>query len=267
MDIDLAAAFCAGVLVVAPAIKSAFPQSRGEVREILCRTGLKLVSVEDATRLARRLAQAGLEMKPEEFMGIKFVLCAAFLVACLPLLLGGMDLFWPVLFLPALWYAPQVWLNGRISDRKSRIKMALPDFSVFLSTALAAAADLPTALREAGDNTGGPLKEEVNRALRDYSTGGDLVTALTEMAERCDVTELRGLARSIAQSHRYGAPLAETIRSYAEQMQAGRRFEAMEAAGKLKVKVIFPILIFMLLPCMVVLGFPAVVSLVEAFRY
>ncbi|WP_338835913.1 type II secretion system F family protein [Neomoorella thermoacetica] len=265
-QIALASVFAA-LAILTPSLKNILNFDSRQVRETLCRTGLKWVSEDERTSLARKLAQAGLEMDPAYFAGLRLALVAGAIVLLLPLMAFGLDFFWLVLLAPLLYFVPNMWLNEKAGDRKSAIRLSLADFSVLFSTALSAGADLPLALTEAARSVGGPLAEEVGRVMRDYRVGKNLADALEEMAERCDVDELRALARVIVQSYRYGAPLAEAMKSHAAQMRMVRRYEIMEAAGKLSVKITVPILLCMLVPVMMTIGFPAVVKLMEAFNF
>lgn len=266
MDKAAISALLIGGTVLLPAVGAGISRSQVSAQEVLCRTGVRWSSEEERSALARKLAQAGLDVKPEWFAGLRLALSGGFVVACLPLLLLGMDFFWLILLAPVLYFLPGIWLNGKISDRKSAVRMSLADFSIYLSTALSAGADVQTALREAANGTGGPISQEVGRALKEAGLGRNIADVLLEMAERVDVDELRSLVRTIVQAYRYGAPLAETMRAHAEQMRTVRRFEVMEAAGKLTVKLTVPVMVFMLLPCLIALGYPALVSLMKAFQ-
>jgi len=266
LDTASIAALLAAGAVVTPALAKTITMDKDKMREVLCRTGVKLVSEEERGEIGRKLAEAGLHnISPDWFAGLRWALAGGFAALCLPLLLFGLDFFWVVFFAPVLYFLPGVWLNSRISKRKSQIRLSLADFSVLFSTALSAGADIVLALEEAARCVGGPLAEEVDRALREYRTGQSMSDALISMADRCNVDELRSLVRVVVQSYRYGAPLAESMHSHAEQMRTVRRFEVMEAAGKLTVTMVIPVLLFMLLPSMLVLFYPAIVQLMEAF--
>lgn len=122
------------------------------------------------------------------------------------------------------------------------------------------------ALREASLRIGGPIAEEVEKALTEEGSGKPISEALMDMAERCDIDDFRSLAKQISQSFRYGSSLAESIKDHSEQIRLNRRYEIMEAANKLSIKLIFPVLIFILLPTMVVILYPVVVSLMQVLR-
>lgn len=176
-----------------------------------------------------------------------------------------MDLFWAVMIAPVLYFVPDFWLSDKISRRKSEIRLNLSDYTLYLSTALSAGSDIRLALSEAGRAVGGALKQETDRVLLECSTAMSLNDALNAMAERCDVDELRTLTRVLIQANRYGTPLADAMRAHSEQMRTVRRFEVMEAANKLSVKLVLPVLLFILGPCMIALDYPAMVSLMSAY--
>lgn len=269
-DTAAVAALLTGAAVALPSLARLIPSNKSQAAEAFCRTGLRWSSEEERGKYARKLAQAGIDRKPEWFTGMRLTLLGLFLILCVPMMLLGMDIFWPVLLAPFLYIAPDLWLNGRISRRKSEIRLALADYTLFLSTALSAGSDIRLALREAASAVGGPLKEETERALlesdvTDIRKAKSFGEALSEMADRCDVDELRALTRVLVQANRYGTPLAEAMRAHSEQMRTVRRFEVMEAANKLSVKMVFPVLLFMLAPCMIVVGYPALVGLLKVF--
>ncbi|MCL6558067.1 MAG: type II secretion system F family protein [Firmicutes bacterium] len=260
----LAAVFT-GLAVAVPGLIAALPTGKNEVKEVLCRTGLKFVSEEERSVIGKKLIQAGVSnVTPELFAGARLGLCIVFLSMALPLLLGGMDSLILMLFAPAVWLLANMWLNGRINSRKRRLRLSLPNFGVYLSTALSAGAGITLALEVAAKNAGEPLASEVDGALRDNDFGTELTEALDDMAERCDVDELKNLMRAITQSYHYGSALAETVRNYINQMRTVRRLEIMESAGKLTVKMVIPVLVFILGPCLVTLLYPAAVNILEA---
>lgn len=263
-DTATLAALLTGSAVILPALAKVIPKDKDQVADILCRTGLRYKN-DERSRVAVKLTQAGIDKKPEWFLGFRLSLMGAFLVMCLPFLFFGMDLFWVILLGPLLYFAPTYWLNMKIAKRKSEIRLSLADFVLYLSTALSAGSDIRLGLREAANSVGGALKKETERTLMECSTAKSFNSAITDMAERCDVDELRTLARVLVQANRYGTPMAEAMRNHSEQMRTVRRFEVMEAANKLSVKMVIPVMLLILGPCMLAIGYPAIVSLLNVF--
>lgn len=259
----LAPILAAGAILV-PAAWYTFRRHTPDVKAVLHRTGVRFTSEEEREELTFKLQQAGLyHVRPEWFAGLRIVLGGGTGLLGLMLLPFGLDLFFVVLLAPLLYFAPMWWLNRKIRKRRYEAKVSLSDFSMLFSVALDAGADVRTAIREAARIVGGPIKEEVDRALAEEATGLTLVDALLRMTDRLDVEELRVLVRAVVQSYRYGSPLADVMREAADRLRSTRRFEIMEAAGRLQVVLIFPVLFFILIPSVFVVMYPAFVRLLE----
>lgn len=259
----LASAGIAVLMLKKPSLFSGDARERAE--ELLARTGKRFSSGDSRTLLERKIVQANLDIRPEVFAGLRIALplaCMALFVP--PALFGFLDIYWGVVPALALWFLPGWWLNNRVKSRVAAIRRDLPDFSIMFSTALAAGADILTALEQVASSLKGELGAEVQRACRDMAVGKRRTDALAEMAARCGVDELTALVRVIEQAQRYGSPLAETVKQHAAQMQLLRRYEAQRVAGELGVKIIFPIIMFILFPMLILVGFPVIWHLIAA---
>lgn len=254
----------AGGAVALPLLaKIDFKKKKPNLNEIFCRTGLKYASVEDKSKYATKLIQAGIDKPAEWFLGLRLILIAALIILCLPLVILGLDLFWVVLFVPLVYMVPGLWLNSAVKKRKNDIRSSLDNFTILFSVALTAGQSDITALREAAEGTAGPLKQEVKRALVENDTGKNLNDALYDMAERCDVDELWAIVRVIVQARRHGSPLAQEMRIHSQTIRNTRRLGVMEEANRLSVKLLFPVMLI-LLSIIAALGYPAVVALMQA---
>jgi tight adherence protein C len=85
------------------------------------------------------------------------------------------------------------------------------------------------------------------------------------MAERIDLEELNIFVRAVGQADALGIPIAQVLRVQAREMRIKRSQRAEEAAQKVPVKILFP-LIFCILPSLfvVVLG-PSAVRIYHSF--
>ena len=122
-----------------------------------------------------------------------------------------------------------------------------------------------TAMARAGQNGKGPLADELIRTLQDIQVGRSRKEAYLAMAQRVDVPDLRSFVRAVVQADTYGIAIAKVLESQAKDMRVKRRQRAEEHAMKMPVKMLFP-LIFFILPTLfiVVLG-PTVLSIMEVF--
>ena len=77
--------------------------------------------------------------------------------------------------------------------------------------------------------------------------------------------EINSLISTLNQIYVQGAPASEKMKEYAEQIRMSKRYEIMDAAGKLQIRLIFVVTFFMLIPLLMVIGYPALVALMSAF--
>ncbi|MFZ5632127.1 MAG: type II secretion system F family protein [Bacillota bacterium] len=249
----------AAVLVLLSGSRLKLPggvELKGRADELLHNTGQKLGSDVSRSVLQKKLTQADLDIEPEYFAGLQFalpVLVAAVLL--LPSLIGLYDFYWAALFGVISYLIPGLWLNKKVRARTGAIKKDIPDFCLLLGNALKGA-DLLVALEEVARTMKGELAKEINRVLTDMATGDSRAAALNKMALRCGISELTGLVSKMQQAMRYGSPLEPVVKHHAEKILAGKKHESQKVAGELTVKLLFPIIVFVLLPLFILIGFP-----------
>jgi tight adherence protein C len=101
--------------------------------------------------------------------------------------------------------------------------------------------------------------------LQEINLGVARVDALRNLAERCEVAELRGFVLSMVQAELFGVSVAKVLRAQAKELRVKRRQRAETLAQKTPVKLLFP-LIFCILPSLfvVILG-PGAIRLLSSF--
>lgn len=256
-----------GTAIALPAVKKEIPKIDQE--EVLCRTGLRVLNEEEKSLTALKLTRAGIDKPPEYFHGLKVILTGGYLlvltffslILSLPI---GLVLF-SLIGAPVMWFLPGMRINGRINSRQAEIRKKLDDFATYLSTALTSMPDILTALQEAGNATGGVYKEEIDKIIKENASGKNLSDALFDWGNRVDVGEINSLISTLNQIYVQGAPASEKMKEYAEQIRMSKRYEIMDAAGKLQIRLIFVVTFFMLIPLLMVIGYPALVALMSAF--
>jgi tight adherence protein C len=78
--------------------------------------------------------------------------------------------------------------------------------------------------------------------------------------------ELRSLVNSLQQTERYGTPLAQALRVLAAEFRDERMLRAEEKAARLPALMTVPMIVF-ILPCLfIVLGGPAFLRIMDAFK-
>lgn len=162
-------------------------------------------------------------------------------------------------------FLPDVMINSRAHDRQKKIQQELPDTLDQMTIAVEAGLGFESAMAKAARNGKGPLAEEMIRTLQDMSIGRTRKDAYLEMDHRTNSEGLRRFIRAIIQADAYGVAIADVLRVQAGEMRIKRRQNAEEAAMKIQVKILFP-LIFCLLPVLfIVILTPAIFNVMETF--
>ncbi|MEO8329088.1 MAG: type II secretion system F family protein [Candidatus Nanopelagicales bacterium] len=163
------------------------------------------------------------------------------------------------------YYAPNLALHQMAYNRSDQIRKDLPDALDLLTISVEAGLAFDAAVSQVARNTEGPLADEFFRVLQEMQIGMGRTEAMRALGDRTDVEELRSFVTAMVQADAFGIPIANVLRVQAKEMRIKRSQRAEEAAQKVPVKILFP-LIFCILPCLfiVVLG-PAGISIYDAF--
>src|SRR5690606_37881815 len=117
----------------------------------------------------------------------------------------------------------------------------LPDIVDLLALTAAAGLPVPAALVAIGDRPGGPLGAACARAAAVVRRGGTTAGALAEVAAAGPA--VRPLVDALAQHVRYGTPLVPALDRVGIEARARRRRRAEEAARRLPVALLFPLVL------------------------
>jgi tight adherence protein C len=88
--------------------------------------------------------------------------------------------------------------------------------------------------------------------------------ALRHMAARTGVDELGSLVSLLVQSDRFGTSMSEALKTFAHSMREERSLHAQEAAEKMAVKLLVPMVLFIFPAVLIILVGPAAIRLWKA---
>jgi tight adherence protein C len=164
---------------------------------------------------------------------------------------------------------PGFWLGNRIKNRQKRLRLGLPDVLDLLIICIEAglSMDQATARTAAELRKAQPeLCDELNVVVLEQRAGRPRADSWRNMADRTDVDSVRNLVSMLIQSEQLGTSIARTFRIHADTLRTQRVQAVEEAAAKLTVKLLFP-LVFFIFPSLfiVVLG-PAIISIMATFE-
>ena len=163
------------------------------------------------------------------------------------------------------WCTPSLLVYQLAYNRSQQVLRGLPDALDLLTISVEAGLGFDAAVAQVARNSEGPLAEELVRVLQEMQIGTGRVDALRALAQRTDVADLRSFVSAMVQADAYGVPIAAVLRVQADEMRTKRSQRAEEAAQRVPVKILFP-LIFGILPALfvVVIG-PGVLQAFQAF--
>jgi len=156
-------------------------------------------------------------------------------------------------------YSPFFALNRAMEARKAGIQKALPEFLDMVSSTVQAGLALNSALGYAVEAVPGPLGDEIKEALSEIRLGRARGEALRAVGERTNHPALRNALRVMTQAERLGANIAKLLNDLAADARHQRLMLVEEMAAKLPVKMVFPMVLFMI-PAIVTVIFGSVAA-------
>jgi len=163
--------------------------------------------------------------------------------------------------------APNMWLSSVASKRKEKVRHGLADTLDLMVVAVEAGLGLDAAIQRVGEelqNVHPELSEELQIAVLETQMGIPRNEALSNLANRTMVDELRALVAMINQAERFGTSIARALRNQAESLRMKRRQAAEERAQQCAVKLMLPLILFIFPAIFVVLAGPAALSFMES---
>lgn len=161
---------------------------------------------------------------------------------------------------------PNLFLNSRISQRRTAILKSLPDSFDLITTCVEAGLGLDAALSRVAEKVGGPFAEELSVTLREIGMGRPRAEALHDLADRANISDLAMFVNAIIQAEQMGTSIGTVLRVQSEQMRTRRRQRAEELANQAPVKMTFPLVLCIFPTLFIVILGPAVIQLYETYQ-
>ena len=105
------------------------------------------------------------------------------------------------------------------------------------------------------------MSEEFRQLNLELRAGKSRRDALKNLAWRVGIDDVNSLTALLIQSDLFGTSIAQTLRVYADAMRTKRFQLAEEKAAKLPVKLLLPLIFFILPPLFIVIVGPGVIRL------
>lgn len=207
------------------------------------------------------------------FFGAKLVaaLGGIGVVALIPSTVWGFPSAWTMIGIYVAgailgYFLPVLWLRLAAHRRKGKLLAAVPDALDLLVICVEAGLGLDMAIARVGDEIGSSCKElgeEFQVLTLELRTGLHRTEALRNFARRTDLEEVRTLVALLVQTDRFGTSIGQALRVHSETMRTTRQMKAEELAAKLPVKLLFPLIFFILPSLFIAILGPAIIKIMR----
>jgi tight adherence protein C len=162
------------------------------------------------------------------------------------------------------YHLPRAWLERRIRHRQEALFKHFPDALDLMRMCVQAGLGLDASIDRVGRETRvscPALSDEFAMTGYELRAGAARAQALRHLAQRIDLRDVDAWVNTLIQSDRFGTNLSESLQVYAQALRHKRKLMAQEAAAKLPIKLLIP-LVFCLFPgLLVVLLGPAIINI------
>jgi tight adherence protein C len=204
------------------------------------------------------------------FYGLRIVLTVA--LVCLALFLRGhidnpiLRIVLPVAAGGIGYFLPSFFLGRLIDRRNEGIRLALPDVLDLMVICTESGCGLDQAIVNVSRElkTVHPaVSDELTMVNMEIMAGKSRIEALRNFARRVGEEEVKKLVAILVQTDRFGTSVSDALRTQSDYLRIRRRQEAEERAGKVGVKLVFPIFFFCLPSLLVVTAGGGILQLVH----
>jgi len=242
-----------------PAIKERFEQALDPLSKALP------MSPTEVSRARAWLIQAGYRESRHLTLYLGARVFMALLALGAVLLVSGFDSPLLLIGAPALGFLlPRFILKRMIRDRQMRIRLGLPDALDLAVICVEAGLALDQAMMRVGadlKHAHPDLSDEFHLVNLEMRAGKPRAEALHNLVTRTGVDDIKSLVGTLVQTDRFGTSVTQALRVHSDSLRTERRQRAEEQAAKTTIKMVPPLVIFVLPSIIVVTLGPAIISL------
>jgi tight adherence protein C len=224
------------------------------------------LGITEDEKVRQRLLSAG--VRSSRSMQIYFA--SRFIGPVLGIICGSLirtnTVFWALSLAAVSYLMPDMWLRMKIKHRRERIRRSLPDALDLLVICVEAGLGLDQSMLRVGQelNISHPdIHQEFMQVNLEQLAGKPRLEAWKSAAERTQIPEFSLFVSMLTQADRFGTPIVRALSRFGDEIRQKRRQRAEEMAAKTKVKILFPLVLF-IFPCIfIVLLAPAILNIAK----
>lgn len=166
-------------------------------------------------------------------------------------------------------FIPRFILKRLIQKRQMRIRLGLPDALDLTVICVEAGLGLDQAMLRVGEDLSHAhpeLSSELHMVNLEMRAGKPRIEALKNLVDRTGVDDIRALVGTLIQTDRFGTSVAQGLRVHSDSLRTERRQRAEEQAAKTTIKMVLPLVLFILPSIIFVTLGPAFIQLMQTFK-
>ena len=158
---------------------------------------------------------------------------------------------------------PKYYLKHKIVERQKEIERSLPDALDLLTVSIEAGLGFDGAVAKLVEKMSGVLVEEFAIVLKEMRVGVSKRDAFRSLVERVPVPSLVTFVGSILQADQLGVSIGNVLRIQSSLVRQKRRQKTQENAMKAPIKMLLPMIIFIMPTIFIVLLGPVLIKVMQ----
>ena len=167
------------------------------------------------------------------------------------------------------WLLPNQILHRLVKRYRAKLQEALPDTVDLLGIVLGTGLALDQAMTRVCEEMQyiyPELANEFYTVVMQVKAGQERQKAFDQLVRRTGIEDIKSLSAMIIQSERFGTSLSQALKVYADALRTRRRLRAEAAVGKAGIKMLFPIVLFILPALFVITLVPGLLSVLRDLK-
>ncbi len=221
-----------------------------------------------AEKYKRTMASSGLSdiLTPYDFYSFKLFLIVGFPIGFL-ILRYFLEADWSFGMIPFIamfgFYYPNLWINGKIKARKKELIMNMPFAVDMLALSVEAGLDFIAAMHKVVNKAKpNALNDELRMVIKEIKVGSSRSDALRNMAWRADLIQISSFCATLIAADSVGASIGPILKSLSGEMRQKRSAEIEKEGAKSAIKLLIPIILFIVPATLVVIAAPMVLEFI-----
>jgi tight adherence protein C len=161
-------------------------------------------------------------------------------------------------------YSPGIYVKNRIANRQKSIRRAWPDALDLILICVESGMGIESAFRKVSEEVGAQsveLAEELGLTTAELSYLPQRRQAYDNLAKRTGLDCIKGVVTCLQQAEKYGTPVGQSLRVFAQEQRDMRISEAEKKAAGLPPKLTVPMIVFFLPVLFAVILTPEIIQI------